>query len=155
MALKEVQALKQGRGVSIPGQVNSLCWKCWVRREQGCYRNRERAGGSRGLERERWNQGQGLMDAFRAPEGLWIWEGVGRILGDPEASRPGWQRTDMGGMSDPHTVTWKALGNGQTIFKGLHLWLPAGESTILSFKSSNKGKTSFLSRKWQRRAVAF
>lgn len=67
VALKEVQALKQGRGVSIPGRGSSMCWRCWVRREQGCYRNRERAGGSRGLERERRNQGQGLMDAFRAP----------------------------------------------------------------------------------------
>lgn len=97
-------------------QGNRTGWRHWLRREQGCYRDRERAGPA-GVGAEETRPQANLVATFWGPlkdSGSGSSRG---ILGDPEEPHPGRRRADLSGKRDPHAVTRKSPGDAQTIFK--------------------------------------
>ena len=99
-----------------PVQGNRTGWRHWLRREQGCYRDRERAGPA-GVGAEETRPQANLVATFWGPlkdPGSGSSRGV---LGDPEEPHPRRRRADLSGKRDPYAVTRKPPGDAQTIFK--------------------------------------
>lgn len=80
-----------------PVQGNRMGWRCWLRREQGCCRDRERAGPA-GVGAEETRPQLNLVATFWGPLKGSGSESIRGILGDPEESHPGRQRVDLSGM---------------------------------------------------------
>lgn len=61
-----------------------------------------------------------ISAGISVPAGECVCQGPGWILGDQEDFHGGWWQQgwpDIDRRRDPHTVRWKAHGDGQTIFK--------------------------------------